>query len=104
MSPDAVGAWLDLFLAVAAAVTVVVGVFRWFNRSLERKIVEEIREATRPIQPLTNGGLSLTDLHKKVDAVASEQQVIKAEVAALRGEVLVLESDVAAVEQIVGDK
>lgn len=92
MSTEQINSWFNLFLAVAASATVVVGVFRWLNRSLEHKIVAELREATRQIQPLTNGGLSLTDLHGKVDRLCVELEQ-------LRSALLALEDDVAAIEQ-----
>lgn len=60
----------DLIIAIAAVVAIVVSVVKFLDRSLERKIVKEIREATTQIQPNANGGKSLSDLHKKVDALA----------------------------------
>ena len=70
-------AWLDLVLATAAVVAVVLGVLRWVNRAFEKRIVEEIRAATYQIQPNSNGGKSLVDLHKKVDHLADEVLILK---------------------------
>lgn len=60
----------DLIIAIAAVIAIVVSTVKFLDRSLEKKIIKEIREATTQIQPNANGGKSLTDLHKKVDALA----------------------------------
>jgi len=39
-------------------------------------IRREIKEATRPIHPLSNGGLSLPDVAKKLDKVEQRQQEV----------------------------
>jgi uncharacterized protein YoxC len=70
-------AWFDLVLAVAAVVAVLLGVFRWANRAFEKRIVEEIREATYQIQPQANGGKSLSDLHEKFDRLADDVLLLK---------------------------
>ena len=79
--------WIGLFLSIAAAVTVVYGLLRWFDRKLESRIVKEIQDATYQINPTANGGLSLRDLHKKVDLIADEIFI-------LRRAVIQLEDDV----------
>lgn len=77
MSVMNANAWLDLVLASAAVVAVVLGVLRWVNRAFEKRIVEEIRQATYQIQPNSNGGMSLRDLHKKVDTLADDVSLLK---------------------------
>lgn len=77
MSVMDANAWLDLVLATAAVVAVVLGVLRWVNRAFEKRIVEEIRQATYQIQPNSNGGLSLRDLHKKVDTLTDDVALLK---------------------------
>lgn len=77
MSVMDANAWLDLVLATAAVVAVVLGVLRWVNRAFEKRIVEEIRAATYQIQPNSNGGLSLRDLHKKVDTLTDDVALLK---------------------------
>jgi hypothetical protein len=79
--------WIGLFLSIAAAITVVYGFFRWFDRKLESRIVKEIRDATYQIQPSTNGGASLADLHKKVDRICDEVSMLRAAVISLEDEV-----------------
>jgi hypothetical protein len=88
--------WIGLFLSIAAAVTVVYGLLRWFDRKLESRIVKEIREATYQIQPGTNGGSSLQDLHDKVDCISQDISV-------LRVAVLQLEDDVSHIEEDLED-
>jgi hypothetical protein len=85
---------VQLFLAVAAAIVVVVGFLRWADNKLESRIVKEIRESTHQIQPGTNGGASLTDLHKKVDGLVKDVGLLKTSVLRLEGEVRLLEEDV----------
>jgi len=89
---DVANAWLDLVLAAGAVVVLVIGVHRWANRKLEQRIVATIREATYQIQPGTNGGKSLSDLHKKIDALCED-------VAVLRTAVVKLENDVSHIEE-----
>ena len=40
-------------------------------------INQKIKEATYQIQPNTNGGKSLTDLHTKFDAMADDVKLLK---------------------------
>lgn len=40
-------------------------------------INQKIKEATYQIQPNTNGGRSLSDLHKKVDSVIDDVKILK---------------------------
>ena len=69
IDPEPITNWFLLVLAIVGAVTAVTGVIYKVNRSFEKRVTELIKETTRPIQPLTNGGLSLTDLHNKVDRI-----------------------------------
>jgi hypothetical protein len=85
---------LQVFLGMSAAIVVVGGFVRWADGKLEKKIVEEIRQATYQIQPNSNGGSSLRDLHKKVDRVMSDLGLLKSSVLRLENEVRVLEEDV----------
>jgi outer membrane murein-binding lipoprotein Lpp len=40
-------------------------------------INQKIKEATYQIQPNTNGGKSLSDLHSKVDSLADDVKILK---------------------------
>lgn len=88
-TPDALKAWQDFWPLITLAAG---GAFwswrRWrkWKSDLVKDIREDIREdlfpnllkqiteliedKTKPIQPESNGGLSLPDLHKKVDDLA----------------------------------
>jgi len=57
-------------------------------------IGQKIKDATYQIQPNTNGGKSLTDLHKKVDSVYVDVSLIKSAVLQLEDDVEKLEQDV----------
>lgn len=70
-------AWFDLVLAVLAVLAVLLGVLRWVNKAFEKRIVEEIRSATYQIQPNSNGGKSLSDLHMKVDQLSDDVLILK---------------------------
>jgi hypothetical protein len=54
----------------------------------------KIRDATHQIQPGTNGGWSMTDLHKKVDGLTSDVDLIKTAVLQLEDDMEQLEQDV----------
>lgn len=87
MTAQEIGQWFDLFLAVASAVVVVGGLFRWLNRKLEIRIIQEIHEATKQVRTNANGGQSLNDLHKKVDALCDDVALLKSAVVQLEDEV-----------------
>jgi len=94
MFPQTVSPWLDLVLTVGAIVVMLAGLYRWANRSLEQRIVAEIKEATYQIQPGANGGKSLTDLHKKIDTLCMDVELLKSAVLQLEDEVEGLIDDV----------
>ncbi len=85
---------IQIFLAVAAAIVVVGGFMRWANQQLERRIVKEIKDSTHQIQPGTNGGASLSDLHSKIDCLLKDVGMLKSSVLRLENEVRSLEDDV----------
>lgn len=85
--PVSIQMWFNLFLAFAASVTVIVGLLRWLNRKFEQRIISEIREATYQIQPTANGGRSLADLHKKVDGLRDDVDLLKKAVIQLEEDV-----------------
>jgi hypothetical protein len=54
-------------------------------------IIQLVKETTRPIQPNTNGGLSMTDLHTKLDVIGERIVVVEehqAEASAERARIL----------------
>lgn len=61
-----ISALFMFFLAVVGAVT---ALSRWWLKQLRKMIREEVQEFTAPIQPTANGGYSLPDVSRKVDAV-----------------------------------
>ena len=77
MAPEAI---VGLVLGVLTIIGILIGALGWF-------IKQKIREFTYQIQPTANGGKSLADLHKKVDALVDDVQMLKRAV-------LQLESDV----------
>ena len=94
MQPQAFYLIVQIFLAVSASIVVVTGFFRWANKKLEVRIVKEIKDSTYQIQPRTNGGFSLTDLHIKMDGVVKDISVLKSAVLRLESDVALLEEDV----------
>ena len=67
IDPQPITNWLALVLAIGGVVALVSGVVVRVNRNFEKRVSTLIMEQTKPIQPGTNGGLSMTDLHNKVD-------------------------------------
>lgn len=59
-----------LVLTCLTIVGVLLGSLGWW-------INQKIKEATYQIQPNTNGGKSLTDLHNKFDAMADDVKLLK---------------------------
>lgn len=54
----------------------------------------KIKDATYQIQPGTNGGKSLSDLHKKIDSLSCDVDLIKSAVLQLEDDMEQLEHDV----------
>lgn len=94
MEPQSFYLTLQIIVAICSITVVIVGFFRWANRKLEERIIDEIKDATYQIQPKANGGLSLRDLHNKVDGIASDVSILKSAVLRLESDVESLESDV----------
>jgi hypothetical protein len=67
--PQPITNWFALILAVGGTVTLLTGVVVRVNKRFEKRVSDLITEATKQIQPASNGGLSLTDLHGKFDAM-----------------------------------
>lgn len=86
--------FIQIFLGVSAAIVVVGGFVRWADNKLEARIVKEIQDSTKQIQPDTNGGQSLRDLHRKIDSLIRDVGLLKSAVLRLEGEVRTLEDDV----------
>lgn len=59
---------IELLTIVTMTTAIVAGVVKFALRSIDKKI----KEATRQIQPGTNGGSSLTDLHDKLDSLIEQ--------------------------------
>jgi len=69
---------LAAILAFVVAVFGTMGaVSRWWMKSLRSIIKQEIEEATAPIQPHANGGLSLPDVARRVNAVETALEDLK---------------------------
>lgn len=67
-----------ILLFIITSTTAAVSVIRWWLKQLKKIIKAEITEATKPIQPTANGGLSLPDVARKVDKLESTlDQVIR---------------------------
>lgn len=94
MQPQDFYLMVQIFLGVAAAIVVVTTFIRWADKKLENRIIKEIKDSTEQIQPSTNGGQSLRDLHKKIDSLMRDVGLLKTSVLRLEGEVRVLEEDV----------
>ena len=59
-----------LVLTCLTIVGVLLGSLGWW-------INQKIKEATYQIQPNTNGGKSLSDLHSKVDSLVDDVKILK---------------------------
>jgi hypothetical protein len=68
-----------LVLTSLTIVGILLGSLGWW-------INQKIKEATYQIQPNTNGGKSLSDLHKKVDSLSDDVKMLKKSVVHLEDE------------------
>ena len=84
MSPNEVA---GLVLSVLTTMGILLGALGWW-------INTKIKQATYQIQPNTNGGSSLRDLHKKIDRLSTDVDLIKSAVLQLEEDVEQLEQDV----------
>ena len=76
-----------LVLTVLTIMGILLGALGWW-------INTKIKAATYQIQPKTNGGFSLSDLHKKIDALVVDVTILKNAVLELEDDVDKLEHDV----------
>lgn len=84
MSPNEI---VGLVLGVLSIMGVLLGALGWW-------INTKIKVATLQIQPNSNGGKSLPDLHKKVDRLVTDMELVKSAVLQLEDDVEKLEQDV----------
>jgi len=84
MSPNEVA---GLVLTTLTIMGILLGALGWW-------INTKIKAATYQIQPGTNGGKSLSDLHKKIDNLATDLTILKNAVLELEDDVEKLEHDV----------
>jgi Fe-S-cluster formation regulator IscX/YfhJ len=84
MSPNEVA---GLVLSTLTIMGILLGALGWW-------INTKIKAATYQIQPKTNGGFSLSDLHKKIDALTVDMTILKNAVLELEDDVDKLEHDV----------
>jgi hypothetical protein len=66
MQLDELHEYLDIALAVAAVLSILIAVSRVANRKLEKKMVETILSSTQQIRTDSNGGQSLNDVNRRV--------------------------------------
>ena len=64
---------VSLVLGSLSILALLIGGLGWW-------IKVKIRDATYQIQPSTNGGKSLSDLHRKVDSIIVDVQMLKSAV------------------------
>lgn len=78
---------VGLVLGVLSIMGILLGALGWW-------INTKIKVATYQIQPTANGGKSLADLHKKVDRLVTDVDLVKSAVLQLEDDVEQLEHDV----------
>jgi len=84
MSPNEIA---GLILTTLTIMGILLGALGWW-------INTKIKAATYQIQPKTNGGFSLSDLHRKIDALVIDVTILKNAVLELEDDVDKLEHDV----------
>ena len=76
-----------MIVGILTIVSLLLGGLGWW-------INQKIKAATYQIQPNTNGGVSLRDLHKKIDGIGDDIALLKTAVVQLENDVSNLEEDV----------
>ena len=84
MSPSEIA---GLVLTTLTIMGILLGALGWW-------INTKIKAATYQIQPKTNGGFSLSDLHRKIDALVTDVTILKNAVLELEDDMDKLEHDV----------
>jgi uncharacterized protein (DUF58 family) len=74
IDPQPITNWFLLVLAIAGVVSLIAGIVVKVNRGFEKRVTDLIMEKTRSIQPDANGGLSMTDLHGKLDRLETRME------------------------------
>lgn len=89
-------------VATALVISASVVWIRTYRKGAERQQWELVREAiaeyTKQIQPGANGGLSLSDLHRKFDQMYERQTQIIDDVNTLKEAVVLIENDMEGIE------
>lgn len=74
IDPQPITDWLLLFLAITGVITAVISLYARAARARSRvakaqreEMIQLIKDTTLPLQSFANGGLSLPDLHAKMD-------------------------------------
>jgi len=65
--PSPLTAWFAMIATFLAAAGGIVAAVKKINDNFEDRVTALVREVTIPIQPGSNGGESLSDLHAKID-------------------------------------
>jgi outer membrane murein-binding lipoprotein Lpp len=76
-----------MIVGILTIISLLLGGLGWW-------INTKIKAATYQIQPNTNGGVSLRDLHKKIDSICEDIQLLKTAVVQLENDVSHLEDEV----------
>lgn len=69
--PSPLTAWFAMIATFLAAAGGIVAAVKKINDNFEDRVTMLVREVTIPIQPGSNGGESLSDLHLKIDDLDS---------------------------------
>lgn len=76
-----------MIVGILTIISLLLGGLGWW-------INTKIKAATYQIQPGTNGGYSLADLHKKIDSICEDIKLLKTSVVQLENDVSNLEDEV----------
>lgn len=97
-----VRSWAELVLAIAAVGGLLYKFLRNGQNRMERNILEHLGEATKQIQPDQNGGRSLTDANRKLDAFRDDlyrfRDEVKDDINQIKRAVIQLEDDVEVIQ------
>ena len=72
MSAERTATYIQIALGAGALITMIAALLRYTARRFETFVAREITEATKPIHPDSNGGLSLADVARGVDELKNQ--------------------------------
>lgn len=80
MNAHDIADYAGVLVALITIVTTLMALLRYMTKRQSEHIIRQIKEATYPISPGANGGLSLADVARRTELIANEVSSMKGKV------------------------